>query len=93
MLEQSSANFILDFRDSVAQLFRDSLSLQRIYGVGVCRGRHNNESYDSVGCASLLHAIVQAFTENSQRLGINFTDYDVRASDSMNMSTPLLRYS
>jgi hypothetical protein len=91
MVKYTSADSVLDLRDGVAKLFGNSLTLQGLDGIRVCGGRHDDECHNGDGRASFLETVVETWMK--MRMLINSRKVNLRARDSMNMSTPLLRYS
>ena len=45
VVEKSSAYSVLDLRHCVSELFRDSLTLQSVNGIGLGGGRHDDERH------------------------------------------------
>ena len=61
MLEEACANAVLDLCDSILQLLRDSLPLEGVNGVGVCRSGHNDECHNGSFGVGLLQPVVETY--------------------------------
>ena len=54
MIKESSANTVLNFRNGVAKLFGDGLTLKSLNGVGMSCCRHDDKSNDGNGRSRFL---------------------------------------
>ena len=61
MLKDSLANPCGDLVNSLTQLLRHSLTLERFDSVRICRGRHDNECHDGRFRSHLLQSMIESF--------------------------------
>lgn len=59
MVEKTGSYSVLDFCDSVPELFGDCLTLESFDGIGIRGGWHDDEGYDCDIGTSLLKAEVE----------------------------------
>lgn len=92
VVEKPSTNPILNLGYCVSELFCYSLTLQRVYGIRLGWGRHDDERHHRNAQIGFQQSVIQACV-GIKRQKVMKAEEHGRASDSMNMSTPLLRYS
>lgn len=61
MLEDTLSDTFSDLADTLSELSRHSLSFERLDGIGVCRGWHDDERNDGCLGTHLLKSVVQAW--------------------------------
>ena len=71
MFEETLTNPILDFSDRVVELLGDSLALERVNGIRVGSGGHDNERDNGHLGAGLLQSVVQTYPSVSSGVEID----------------------